>query len=125
MINDTPETIMKKIMTAVTDSTNAVSYDPINRRGVSNLIELLSHFDKQGRSPAELGEIHAGLGLKAFKILVAEAIAEKLTPIRERYEILMRRDNGSYLDDVARVGAQRASESSRETMHVVREAMGL
>lgn len=125
LINDTPSEIHRKCMAALTDSLNSVSYDPINRRGVSNLLELLSHFDAEGRSAEELGKAHAGLGLKAFKTLLAEVISERLEPVRSRFDEVMGKDEGRYLDDVAKVGARRARESAEETMVLVREAVGL
>ena len=41
-ITDPPDLIVTKIKKAVTDSTSHVSYDPVNRLGVSNLIDIHS-----------------------------------------------------------------------------------
>ncbi len=101
-----------------------MSYDPINRPGVSNLLTLLSHFDAEGRSPENLGEVHASLGLKAFKSLVADAIADGLEPVRRRYGEVVKEGKG-YLDEVERRGAKVARENAEETMVLVREAVGL
>lgn len=125
LITDTPSEINKKIMSAVTDSTNAISYDPVNRRAVSNLVELLSHFDKKGRSAVELGKVHEGVGLGVFKKLLSDSIAETLEPIRQRYESLIEEDQGKYLDSVAENGAKEARASANSTMVVVKEAVGL
>jgi tryptophanyl-tRNA synthetase len=125
LITDRPEDILQKIMAAVTDSTNAVSYDPENRPAVSNLLHLLSHFDTQGRSPEELGKAHANLGLGPFKRIVAETISIHLEPIRNRWQEAMREDHGAYIDHVERMGAKRARESADATMAIVREAVGL
>lgn len=125
LITDDPPAIHKKIMAALTDSTNSVSYDPQYRPGVSNLLEVLSHFDAEGRSPESLGTAHADLGLGAFKKLVGETISEKLEPIRMRYEKLIGEDKGGYLDQVEKEGARKARESADETMALVREAVGL
>jgi tryptophanyl-tRNA synthetase len=114
-------------MSALTDSTNSVSYDPVNRPGVSNLLQLLAHFDAEGRSAEELGRVHGGtgMGLKAFKTLVAETIGGKLESIRTTFERVMREGNGGYLDEVEKRGGERARESAEATMSVVREAVGL
>ncbi|RQM06458.1 hypothetical protein DH86_00002299, partial [Scytalidium sp. 3C] len=56
LITDTPEDIHRKIMAALTDSTNSVSYEPETRPGVANLLHLLSYFDGDQRTPAVLGE---------------------------------------------------------------------
>lgn len=42
MLTDRPEQIIEKIKKAITDFTSAVTYDPINRPGVSNLIFIHS-----------------------------------------------------------------------------------
>jgi tryptophanyl-tRNA synthetase len=125
LITDTPPEIQKKIISALTDSTNSVSYDPSNRPGVSNLLQLLSHFDAEGRTAEELGKVHSELGLGSFKKLVAETISSNLEPVRKRFEEVMRKGEGKYLDEVERMGARKARESAQETMSVVREAVGL
>ena len=114
-------------MSALTDSLNSVSYDTVNRPGVSNLLALLSYFDAERRSAEELGKVHAGLGLGAFKALVAETIAVGMEGVRTEFEDLMGDGDGTggYLDEVERRGNRRARESAEETMVLVREAVGL
>jgi tryptophanyl-tRNA synthetase len=124
LITDPPSTIQKKIFSALTDGKNAVSYNPIRRPGVSNLLTILSHFDTERRSPEELGQVHARLGLKAFKTLVADAIVEGLEPVRRRYEEVVA-EGGGFLDEVEKRGARVARENAEETMVLVREAVGL
>jgi len=126
LITDPPPLIRKKILAAVTDSSNAVSYDPVHRPGVSNLLTLLSNFDEEGRSAEELGTVFEGkgVGLKAFKELVAEAVSEGLEPVRRRYGEVIAEGDG-YLEGVERRGASLARENAEETMLKVREAVGL
>lgn len=124
LVTDSPQEIKKKVMAARTDSINSVSFDPVERPGVSNLLHLLSILDKQSRSPEELGTLHAGLNLKNFKTLVAETVAESLDGIGARYNEVMSRDDGKYLDHVEKKGAEKARESAEETMALVREAIG-
>ena len=112
-------------MAALTDSTNCVSYEPETRPGVSNLLQLWSHFDSEGRSPEVLASSCSGMGLKAFKTKVADAIAESLAPVRRKYEEFMKEDGGAYIDFVEKDGARRARGSAEETMMLVREAVGL
>ncbi|KFZ06979.1 hypothetical protein V501_06883 [Pseudogymnoascus sp. VKM F-4519 (FW-2642)] len=116
LVTDSPQEIKKKVMAARTDSINSVSFDPVERPGVSNLLHLLSILDKQSRSPEELGTLHAGLNLKNFKTLVAETVAESLDGIGARYNEVMSRDDGKYLDHVEKKGAEKARESAEETM---------
>jgi tryptophanyl-tRNA synthetase len=125
LITDSPEQIHSKIMSALTDSSNSVSYDPENRPAVSNLLQLLSHFDTQERKPEELGIVYANLNLRNFKTTLAETISSRLSPIRKRYEEVMAEDDGAYIDHVQRKGAAKARESAEATMAIVREAVGL
>ena len=124
LVTDSSEEITAKIMAARTDSINSVSFDPVGRPSVSNLLQLLSLFDEQSRSAEELGTLHAGLGLRDFKLLVSQSIAEALDGIGARYKEVMNRDNGKYLDHVEKKGAEQARESAEETMALVREAIG-
>ncbi|KAG4411087.1 hypothetical protein IFR04_015773 [Cadophora malorum] len=125
LITDSPSTISQKISSALTDSQNLVTWDPVSRPGVSNLLTLLSSFDEHGRSPQLLGEKfeREGMGLGAFKKLVGEAVGEGLSGVRERFERIVGEDG--YVEEVARRGAIRARESAEETMVLVREAVGL
>jgi tryptophanyl-tRNA synthetase len=125
LITDSPSLIQRKLTTAVTDSLNSVSYDPINRPGVSNLLSLLSAFDKENRTPEELGKVYGtGMGLGAFKKLVGEAIADGLESFRGRYEEVVKEGEG-FIGEVERRGAKVAEENAESTMVGVREAVGL
>ena len=126
LITDEPEEINKKIMKAVTDSDNFVSYDPA-RPGVANLLRLLSCFDDAGRTPeqlaSELSSENASLGV--LKSRVSESIIAGMKGIRERYVSLLSTDDGKYIDHVAEKGAQKARLRADETMALVRDAVGL
>jgi tryptophanyl-tRNA synthetase len=126
LITDSPQTIQKNISSAMTDSLNSVSYDPIHRPGVSNLLTLMSCFDEEGRSAEELGAVYEGkgVGLKAFKELVAESVSEGLNPVRTRYAEV-RGEGEGFLEGIERRGARVAAENAEETMVRVRQAVGL
>jgi tryptophanyl-tRNA synthetase len=123
LITDSPSIIKKKIAKAVTDSINSVSYDPANRPGVSNLIELVSHFDAKRRSPEVIAENCRGMGLGAFKELVAETISERLERVGEEFNRIMGEEG--LVEHVAKKGAIVARANAEETMVLVREAVGL
>lgn len=125
VITDEPEVIHKKVMSALTDSTNSISYDPENRPGVSNLLQLLSHFDDQNRSAADLGFVYAGHSIASFKGTLSNSISNSLAPIRERYFQIMAEGDGAYLDQVEEMGAKKAWESAEPTMASVRKALHL
>lgn len=124
-ITDDADTIRTKFKAALTDSTNSVSYDPVNRPGVANLIEILSIFDEQGRTAGEVAQELEGQKLIELKTRVGEAVVRELEPVRDRYKRLAGEDQSSYIDDVLRKGTEAASRSARETMDLVRSAIGL
>lgn len=123
LITDTPDDIRSKIASALTDSTPGISYDPDARPGISNLLEILSVFDADKRSPAELAREYADSSPKLLKEAVADALLVGLHGIRDRYRELSAND--SYLDMIEREGARKAQQSAKETMDIVRAAVGL
>lgn len=125
VLTDTPKEIRKKVMSALTDSTNSVSYDPEARPGVSNLLEMISIFDEAGRSPQEIAQELGGANLRALKEKAADAINGGLSNIRERYLEMLAKDDGKYIDHVAEQGARKARANAEETMEGVRAAVGL
>lgn len=124
LLTDRPDEISQKIRSALTDSANAVSYDPISRPGVSNLLQLLSYFSDPPNSPEELGKKYAGLNLGKFKAVVSQTISTALAGIRYRYAEIMAEDGGRYLDHVEAEGAKRARASAEATMAIVKNAIG-
>jgi tryptophanyl-tRNA synthetase len=123
LITDSPSIIKRKITKAVTDSINSVSYDPVNRPGVANLVELMSHFDIERRSPEVLEETCKGMGLGSFKELVARTISDRLEGVRVNFERIMGEEG--LVEDIAAKGAKIARRNAEETMVLVREAVGL
>jgi tryptophanyl-tRNA synthetase len=119
LIADPPEVIRKKIKGAVTDSGREVRHAP-DKAGVSNLIELLSV--ATGESFAEIEQRFDGEGYGPFKEAVAEAVAELVAPIQQRYADVLA-DQGE-LDRLLQVGAGKASEASRPTLEAMFDRMG-
>lgn len=124
-INDTPQVISDKIKFALTDSIAGVSYDPISRPGVSNLLAIMSHFDNRGRTVEELVPTYSNMDIRDFKSEVIKAISTGLESVRERYNSLWSAEGVKYLDDVAMDGSVKACEQAKTTMAVIRHAIGL
>jgi tryptophanyl-tRNA synthetase len=124
LITDSAQEIWKKTMAAVTDSIGSITYDPAQRPGVSNLLEILSVFDSDCRTPELLAQTFAGASLKDLKAAVATSVARGLADISERYRELLA-DKSTYLQSVQEEGASQARSRAAETMLSVRSAMGL
>ena len=120
LVLDDPDTIVKKIRSAVTDSGSEVSRAP-DKPGISNLIEILAAVS--GTAPEQVEAAFDGSGYGAFKQAVADAVVDYLAPVRERYSEL-RADEGR-LEDILEQGAAKARSIAADTLADVRRAMGV
>jgi tryptophanyl-tRNA synthetase len=119
-IDDEPGDIVKKVKRAQTDSGSEVMRAP-DKAGISNLIEIYAV--TRGVEPEAVEREFEGQGYGAFKQSVGEAVAELLSPVRERYREL-RADPGA-IETALRQGAERAREIAEPTMAEVHSVMGL
>jgi len=117
---DPPDTIRKKVRSAVTDSGTDVRYDPAAKPGISNLLEIMSV--ATGEPIPELEAHYDGGGYGPFKADVGEALVMLLDPIRTRYDEL-RADPGE-LERMLAHGAAKARETSAPTLEQMYERMG-
>ena len=120
---DKPEDLARKFKRAVTDSDTerCVRFDPENKPGVSNLMNIYSSVT--GKDFAEIEKEFEGQGYGVFKPAVGEAVIEKLRPIREEAERMIA--DKAYLQGVYTDGAQRASAVARRTLRKVYKKIGL
>lgn len=150
LITDPPEVIVKKIRGAVTDSERTLTWDPEERRGVSNLLRILDACQGRGQGQDQdqgvgeqehdpknetqddhtrMSNLSARLSVEGIsshaqlKSVVSESIIEKLRGIREEY--LRVRGDEAYLSSVAQEGRERARELAGRTMGEVRRRVGL
>jgi tryptophanyl-tRNA synthetase len=117
---DDEQTVVRKLKSAVTDSGREVVRAP-EKPGISNLIEILSVV--RGVAPEEVEREFDGQGYGPFKLAVAEAVADHLAPVRERYGEL--RPDEDRLEAVLREGAERARAIAGPTLADVRARMGV
>jgi tryptophanyl-tRNA synthetase len=119
-VTDTPDAIRKKFKSAVTDSGREVRYDPEQKPGVSNLLEILNV--ASGEPIDALEQRFDGAGYGEFKEAVGEAVVELLAPIRERFEAV--RADERELQRLLAVGAEKARRASEPTLEAMYERMG-
>jgi tryptophanyl-tRNA synthetase len=119
-IVDSPDAIMKKFKSAVTDSGREVRYDPQEKPGVTNLLEIMSVATGEPIEALERQFENAGYG--DFKTAVGESVVELLTPIRERFEAL--RADERALQRLLAVGAEKARRASEPTLELMYDRMG-
>ncbi|KAJ6782898.1 hypothetical protein PWT90_04887 [Aphanocladium album] len=123
LLTDNAETIHAKISSALTDSIPGISYDVETRPGISNLLDIFSIFNQEGKSAIQLATDFSGASPRDLKAAVSEAVIQGMDGIAQRYDRLL--EDPSYLDQVAAEGGKKARQSADETMHLVREAMGM
>jgi tryptophanyl-tRNA synthetase len=119
LLKDSSDDILKKVKAAVTDTGTEVVYDWESKPGISNLLELFSVF--ADRPIPDLVAEYGDAGYGAFKIAVADAIAEGLAPIRADYEAL----EDAEVEKIMARGAATARDRAEIEMKTVREKVGL
>ena len=120
---DSPEEIARKFKRAITDSDteNCVRYDPDNKPGVANLMNIYASVT--GKSFDEIESEFSGKGYGVFKPAVGDAVIETLRPIREEAERILA--DKAYLKQVYTDGAMKASSVARKTLRKVYKRVGL
>jgi tryptophanyl-tRNA synthetase len=116
---DEPDVIRKKFRSAQTDSGREIRRGD-DKPGITNLIDILAVVSE--RTPEEIEQAYHGSGYGDFKSDVGDAVAERLTPVRERY-LELRADEGE-LRRLLSVGANRAREAAAPTLAAMYERMG-
>ncbi|WP_334122174.1 tryptophan--tRNA ligase [Glutamicibacter sp.] len=117
---DEPKLIAKRIKSAVTDAGTVIAYDKKEKPGVSNLLDILAAVTE--RQVPELVEEFDGKMYGHLKVAVADAVVERLTPIRERTLELL--DDPAELDRLLLAGAAKAREVASKTVAEVYEKVG-
>ena len=122
-IMDPPEEIARKFKRAVTDSDveHCVRYDPQNKPGVANLMNIYAAVT--GKSFDEIEREFDGKGYGVFKPAVGEAVIETLRPIREEASRIIA--DKAYLRDIYTDGAHRAQRIASRTLRKVYKKVGL
>ena len=117
--NDKKDNILKKFKSSVTDSENIVRYDPKNKPGISNLIEIYAAVNDKEISDTEKEFENSQYG--EFKIAVAETVVDYLDPIKKNFDDL----TGDNLDDIVVSNLKSAKNSAQKTIIEVEEALGI
>lgn len=120
-LDDTADETAARIRTARTDSERHITYEPVRRPEVANLLTLAGLFLVE--DPADLAERIGVGGAVGLKRVVTEAVNEGLREHRQR-RVELARDPG-HLHAVLRAGNARANEVAEQTLATVRAVMGM
>lgn len=117
---DEPSKIKKSIMRATTDSDGIIKFDPENKPGVSNLLNIYSVLS--GISIEDLEKKYEGCGYGDFKKDLVEVTVNALAPIKERFNEIR---NSEELIKILEEGAKKADVIAQKTMKRVKDNFGL
>lgn len=121
MLSADEDETARLIKRAKTDSERKITYDPLNRLEVSNLLLMASL--TTGRLPREIADEIGNGGSGQLKKFLAESINEYLGPLRIRRKELEK--NMDVVRDVLHSGIAAAREEAVKTLVEVREAMNM
>ncbi len=119
-IMQSPDDITRCFKRAVTDCETCVRFDPSDKPGVSNLMQIYSV--ATGASFGEIEKEFEGKGYGDFKVKVGESVVELLRPIREEAERLIA--DKTYLESIYKEGAEKASRASAKILRKVYKKIG-
>ncbi len=119
LMTDTPDVIVKKIKSAVTDSEAKVYRSP-DKPGVSNLMDIYSACT--GLSIEQITHDFEGRGYGDFKSAVAEAVVEELRPVQNEFNKISA--DKAYILETAKKGAEKAQRIADRTVRKVMKKVG-
>lgn len=110
----------KKIMSATTDSEMSVRYDPENKPGISNLINIYASLTDL--TIKEVEEKFKDSNYGNFKKCVADVVCEFLSDIQAKYNDIK---NSKELDIILKSGADEVTKLSKEKFEIMKKKIGL
>ncbi|KAI4254396.1 MAG: hypothetical protein LQ352_003128 [Teloschistes flavicans] len=112
-----PQTIMYSI--------EGLSYDPLKRPGVSNLLSLMAYMDPNRRSEEQIAADGRSLTMRAFKEEVSDVIIKGLTDIKAKFDFFSDTTQWGHLREIISLGNEKARLKANSTMIQVRNIAGL
>lgn len=117
---DDLKTVRKKIMSATTDSEMNIKYDPINKPGISNLINIYRSLTN--KSISEVEEEFKDTNYGTFKTKVADVVVDLLADIQNKYNEILKSE---YLDEILDNGAKINIEITKKFYEKMKKSIGL
>ena len=121
MLCATEDETAKLIKKAKTDAERFITYDPVNRPEVANLLQLISLCTDE--EPGDIAQRIASGGGGMLKNELTQALNEKLRPLRQKR--LQLEKEPAYIQDVLKNGVKKAREIAEQTLYEVRKAMNM
>ena len=119
-LDDSAESIVKKVKKAKTDSESSISYDE-NRPEIFNLLNIFASLSNQDAKA--IAKTYETSGYGKFKNDLAEVVVENLRPIRQNIELYQK--DPAYIKQVLLDGKIKAQEVANKTRDEVFKIVGL
>ena len=119
-LTDDEKTIRKKIMSATTDSEMKIVFDPDNKPGISNLINIYTSLTNMNVKDVEEKYKESNYG--TFKSDVADEVINTLIPIQEKYNQIIKSD---IIDKIFDEGMEKTRKIAKEKYQLLKEKVGL
>ena len=117
---DSPEIISKKIKRAKSDSYVGLEFNNPERPESRNLLMIYSILSGKEISQCENEFSETGWG--TFKKLITEQVIESLSPIQEKYKVLI--NDPHQLNNILIDGKERADDLAKKTLKRVKSKLG-
>lgn len=117
---DDEKTIRKKIMGATTDSEMLVKFDPENKPGISNLINIYSALTNKKINEVE--KIFKDKNYGEFKKAVADVVVNELIKIQDKYNQFL---NSEQLDIILKKGSEETRKIAKIKYEEMKHKVGL
>lgn len=117
---DDIEITRKKIMSATTDSEMKIKYDPENKPGISNLINIYSALTL--KTHEEIENLFEGKNYGEFKREVADVVCSKIKEIQDKYNEII---NSEMLDKILDEGREKTRQIAKAKLDLMKEKVGL
>lgn len=123
LLTDSPDTIRTKIRRSQTDSLLGVTYDPVDRPGVSNLIRILAAVEDR-----ELEDVISSVSQwtkETLKSCLTDALVKELGPISQRTAELKESAEGRLkIESRLQKGAVEAQKIADERLELIYSLIG-
>ncbi|CDS40033.1 tryptophanyl tRNA synthetase [Echinococcus multilocularis] len=119
-LTDPLDTVQSKVTRAQTDSIRQLTYDPVTRPGVANLMQIFAA--AKDVPIQEAVEQLVKLSKVELKNVVTDAIVEELTPIQTRLAEL---ESSGLVQNALSAGARIANLVASQNLRKIKEVMGL
>ncbi|MBO5179222.1 MAG: tryptophan--tRNA ligase [Clostridia bacterium] len=120
LLLDDVEVIRKKIMSATTDSEMSVKYDPENKPGISNLLNIYISLTEKTIEEAEAQFANSNYG--EFKKEVANVVIEEVSRIQAKYNELVQTNA---IEEILNNGRDYVVPIAKQKYELMKQKMGL